>query len=140
MPSNFFKFQDWIYIAPLAVLGLVLGAYGFMICPDCTAIAAVGHATPPVGLVPAVTRTLALIKATGSFPLDPVHWPLFLAQIIMPALAFVSVIKVVLQNVRRDARLLLVQRLKDHVIVCGLGIRAGRSWRASATPDRMSWP
>jgi hypothetical protein len=121
MPSNLFKFGDWIYIVPLALLGLGLGIFGFMTCPDCSAVAAGAPNGGPVGFVPAVTHTLALIKAAGSFPLDGRHWTLFFAQIIMPALAFVSVFKLVLQNLRRDARVLWAQRLKDHIIVCGLG-------------------
>ncbi|HWY65337.1 MAG TPA: NAD-binding protein [Rhizomicrobium sp.] len=120
MLSNVFKIKDWIYIVPLAAFGLVLGVYGFMACPDC-AVPVPGHPPAPIGLVQAVIRTLALVKATGNFPLDRNHWALFLAQIMMPALAFISVFKVVLQNIRRDARILLVQRMKDHVIVCGLG-------------------
>ena len=39
----------------------------------------------------------------------------------MPALAFVGVFKLVLQNIRRDARLLWARRLRNHTIVCGLG-------------------
>jgi hypothetical protein len=111
MPSGLYKFGDWIYIVPLAALGLVLGVYGFMTCPDCGT----------VGLVRAVTSTLALMKAGGGYPLDGAHWPLFLAQIIIPALAFVGIFKMALHTIRRDTRVLLAQRLKDHVIVCGLG-------------------
>jgi len=122
MPSNLFKFGDWLYIVPVALLGLALGVYGFMTCADCTAtgISATGG---PVGFVSAVTHTLALIKASGSFPLDTGrgHVPLFFAQIIMPALAFIGAFKIVLQNLRRDTRVLLAQRLRDHTIVCGLG-------------------
>ena len=120
MPTNFFKLGDWLYILPLAVLGLVLGVAGFMTCGDCTAVsvgAGGGHAT----FAQAVARTLALIKASGSFPLDRDHWMLFLAQIIMPALAFFGAFKLVLQNIRRDARVLWARRLRDHTIVCGLG-------------------
>ena len=121
MPSNLFKFGDWLYIVPLALLGLMLGVYGFMTCPDCSAVAAGQPGGGPVNFVPAVTHTLALIKAAGSFPLDSRHWALFLAQIIMPALAFMGVLKLVLQSLRRDVRVLWAQRLKDHIIVCGLG-------------------
>ncbi len=120
MPSNFFKLGDWLYILPLAALGLALGVTGYMTCGDCTAVgvgAGGGHAT----FIQAVTRTLALIKASGSFPLDRAHWMLFLAQIIMPALAFFGALKLVLQNIRRDARVLWARRLRDHTIVCGLG-------------------
>ncbi len=121
MPTNLFKIGDWLYILPFAAIGLVLGVYGFMTCPDCSAVASGVAGGGPTGFVPGVTHTLGLIKAVGSFPLDRVHWPLFLAQIIMPALAFVSVFKVVLQNIRRDTRVLFAQRLKNHTIVCGLG-------------------
>jgi hypothetical protein len=120
MPSNFFKLGDWLYILPLAALGLALGITGYMNCGDCTAVgvgAGGGHAT----FAQAVARTLALIKASGSFPLDRNHWMLFLAQIIMPALAFFGAFKLVLQNIRRDARVLWARRLRDHTIVCGLG-------------------
>lgn len=121
MPTNLFKVGDWLYIVPIAALGLVLGVYGFMTCADCSAVASGVRGTGPAGLVTAITHTLGLIKAVGSFPLDKNHWPLFFAQVIMPALAFVSVFKLVLQNVRRDARVLFAQRLKNHTIVCGLG-------------------
>jgi hypothetical protein len=122
MPSNLFKFGDWLYIVPVALLGLALGVYGFMTCADCTATG-ISSSGGPVGFVSAVTHTLALIKASGGFPLDAGrgHIPLFFAQIIMPALAFIGAFKIVLQNLRRDTRVLLAQRLKDHTIVCGLG-------------------
>ena len=121
MPTNLFRIGDWVYIVPVAAIGLLLGIYGFMTCPDCSAVAAGVAGGGPTSFVPAVTHTLGLIKAVGSFPLDRAHWPLFFAQVIMPALAFVSVFKVVLQNIRRDTRVLFAQRLKDHTIVCGLG-------------------
>lgn len=120
MPSNLFKLGDWLYILPLAAAGLFFGVIGYMTCADCTAVtvgAGGGHAS----FVQAIARTLALIKASGSFPLDRGHWMLFLAQIIMPALAFFGVFKLVLQNVRRDARVLWARRLRGHTIVCGLG-------------------
>jgi len=120
MPSNFFKLGDWLYILPLAALGLTLGVTGYMTCGDCTAITVGpggGHAT----FAQAIARTLALIKASGSFPLDRDHWMLFLAQVIMPALAFFGALKLVLQNIRRDARVFWARRLRDHTIVCGLG-------------------
>jgi hypothetical protein len=121
LPSNLFKVGDWLYIAPFALLGMVLGIYGFTHCTDCSAVAAGVANAGPVGLVPAITHTLGLIKAVGSFPLDNQHWALFLAQIIMPALAFVSLFKLAVQTIRRDARVLWAQRLKGHTIVCGLG-------------------
>ena len=120
MPTNFFKLGDWLYILPLAALGLFFGVIGFMSCGDCTAVTVApggGHAS----FVQAVARTLALIKASGSFPLDRNHWMLFLAQVIMPGLAFFGVLKLVLQNIRRDARVLWARRLRGHTIVCGLG-------------------
>jgi len=122
MPSNLIKFGDWIYVMPLAVIGLGLGLIGYMTCLDCTATG-VGAAAAPAGFGTALIHTLALIKASGGFPLDARrgHAALFFAQIIMPCLAFFSVFKLVLQGVRRDTRVLLAQRLKGHTIVCGLG-------------------
>ncbi len=121
MPTNLFKISDWIYIVPLALIGFALGVYGFMGCTDCSAVTSGVRGAAPTGFVAAATHTLSLVKAVGNFPLDRVHWPLFVAQIIMPALAFVSVFKLVLQNIRRDARVLFARRLKNHTIVCGLG-------------------
>lgn len=121
MPTNLFKIGDWLYILPIAAIGLVLGVYGFMTCPDCSAVASAVRGGGPVGFVPAATHTLGLIKAVGNFPLDRTHWPLFFAQVIMPALAFFSVFKLILQNIRRDTRVLFAQRLKNHTIVAGLG-------------------
>lgn len=121
MPTNLFKVGDWLYIAPFALLGMILGVYGFSHCTDCSAVASGVRGAPAIGIVGAVTHTLGLIKAVGNFPLDQDHWALFLAQIIMPALAFVSIFKIGLQTIRRDATVLWAQRLKDHTIVCGLG-------------------
>jgi len=120
MPPRLFKLGDWIYIAPVALIAFALGVYGFTTCGDCGAS---GLAQPGArsGLVQAVTHTLGLMKGTGGFPLDREHWPLFLAQILMPAFAFVSVFKIALQNIRRDARVVLARRLRGHTIVCGIG-------------------
>ena len=125
MPTHMFKLGEWIYIVPLAVGGFLLGVYGFSVCTDCSATAS-GQPLSHTGLVQAATHTLGLVKAGGNFPLDRDHWALFLAQVIMPALAFVGVFKLVLQNVRRDARVLWARRLRDHTIVCGLGDTAAQ--------------
>ena len=121
MPTNLFKIGDWLYILPVAAVGFLLGVHGFMVCTDCSAVTSGVKDATPAGLAAAITHTLGLVKAVGNFPLDRDHWSLFVAQIIMPALAFVSVFKLVLQNIRRDARVLFAQRLKNHTIVCGLG-------------------
>ena len=123
MQPNLFKLGDWLYILPLAAVGIFFGVIGYMTCGDCTGVAVGptgGHAT----LVQALARTLALVKASGNFPLDRNHWMLFLAQVIMPALAFFGVFKLVLQSIRRDARVLWARRLRGHTIVCGLGSTA----------------
>ena len=136
MPTKMFKLGDWIYIVPLGLAGFLLGVYGFSVCPDCSATAD-GQAPSHIGIVQAATHTLALIKASGNFPLDKNHWALFLAQIIMPALAFVGVFKLVLQNARRDARVLWARRLRNHTIVCGLGDTAAQiveSFRDAGKP------
>ena len=141
MPSNLFKFGDWLYIVPLTLLGLILGVYGFMTCPDCSAVAAgvVPTGGGPTNFVPAVTHTMALIKAAGSFTLEYNHWSLFFAQIIMPALAFMGVLKLVLQSLRRDVRVLWAQRLKITSLYAAWARPAARSWKAFATPASRWW-
>ena len=123
-------------------MGLVLGAYGFMPIVVIAARSASGvRGAAPAGFVAAFTHTLGLIKAVGSFPLhDGKHWSLFLAQIIMPALAFVSLFKLVLQNIRRDARVLWAQRPQGTTpSSAAWAMPDGRSWKASATPASRWW-
>lgn len=120
-----FKLGDWIYIIPLGLAGFLLGVYGFTSCTDCSATAS-GQPFNQIGLIQAATHTLGLVKAGGGFPLDQQHWALFFAQIIMPTLAFFGVFKLVLQNARRDARVLWARRLRGHTIVCGLGDTAAQ--------------
>jgi hypothetical protein len=120
MATRMFKLGDWLYIAPFAFIGFVLGVYGFATCSDCNDVTS-GQPLTHVSSLQAVTHTLALIKGVGNFPLDQEHWPLFVAQILLPAWAFVSVFKLAIYNIRRDARILWARRLTGHTIVCGLG-------------------
>ena len=114
MYLNLFRSRDWLIIAPLALLAVFLGVWGFTICTtaDCTTSSTVD----------AILRTLSLLRATDHFSLkqhDP--WQLVIAQVLLPLSLLAGGAKLVLQNLRRDLRVALARRMSGHTIVCGLG-------------------
>jgi len=112
MSVSMFRSRDWFIIAPLMLAGLALGFWGFEICAaQCLVTSAFS----------AFFKSLGLIKATGNFTLGKDPWQLVIAQFLVPLSALAGGIKLVLQNLRRDMRVVLARRARGHVIVCGLG-------------------
>jgi hypothetical protein len=101
--AGLFRLHDWIYLGPLALVGIGLGLWGF---------------AETDGFVGGLIKSIGLIKPTTGYS-HP--WQLVIAQILMPALFLVGGAKLVLINIRRDFRIALARRQSSHTIVCGLG-------------------
>lgn len=113
MYLKIFRSRDWFIIAPLALLAVFLGVWGFTICntADCE--------TPSI--FTAFLRTLSLLRGADHFSAERDPWQLVVAQVLLPLSLLAGGAKLVLQNLRRDLRLALAGRMRGHTIVCGLG-------------------
>lgn len=106
--TGLFRLRDWIYLGPLAVLGVALGVWGFTDCADCNT----------QDFIQRVIKSIGLLRPNAAYT-HP--WQLVIAQVWMPALFLVGGAKLVLANLRRDLRVALARRQSSHTIVCGLG-------------------
>jgi hypothetical protein len=109
--TGLFHLRDWIWLGPMAVLGVALGVWGFAECPHCEAI----------GFLAMVIKSIALIRGNMPYAFGREPTQLVVAQFLLPGLALFGGFKLVLQNVRRDVRVAMARRQKNHTIVCGLG-------------------
>jgi len=121
--TGLFRLRDWIYLAPLAVIGIAFGIWGFAVC---------GAECKVEGFVTELVKSIGLIKPNFNYA-HP--WQLIVAQIMMPALFLVGGAKLVLLNIRRDFRVALARRQRNHAIVCGLG-ETGRQIVENLRADR----
>jgi Trk K+ transport system NAD-binding subunit len=92
----------------LAVAAFVLAYWGFSVCPDC-------NVQGPVAIT---LKSFALVKGGTNYS-HP--WQLLVAQWFVPLVALLGFAKLLVSRIRRDVRLALVKRARNHVIVCGLG-------------------
>jgi hypothetical protein len=106
--TGLFRLRDWIYLAPLAAVGIALGVWGFAECADCGA----------TDFIQRIVKSVGLIRPNTGYS-HP--WQLVIAQVWMPALFLVGGAKLVLLNLKRDFRVALARRQSNHAIVCGLG-------------------
>ena len=104
---NLFRLKDWALIGPFAVASLVLGFWGFL---------ASGHTVGD-----SVIQTIGLIRGAGSYAYGTAPLQLVIAQYLLPATALFGGAKLLLVNMRRDMRVALAHRARNHVVVCGLG-------------------
>jgi len=107
MSSDLFRLKDWVLIGPVAIASLLLGLWGFL---------AAGHS-----LGDAIILTIGLIRGTGSYAFGKAPLQLVIAQYLLPATALFGGAKLLLVNFRRDMRVAMAHRARNHVIVCGLG-------------------
>lgn len=114
MFTNLFRLRDWFILGPLGIAAIVLGFWGFLAC---------GPLRPchVVSVADALFRAVGLLRLNGNYEpgLDP--WQLVIAQFALPAMAVLGGAKLLLVNLRRDMRVALAHRARNHVIVCGLG-------------------
>jgi hypothetical protein len=113
MWGGVFKSRDWFYIVPVLTVAMALGLVGFLTCTvsECQ--------THSIG--EAVFRTADLVRGSGHFSFGRDPWELVIAQLLMPLAFAVGAVKLVIQNMRRDLKVVLVRRMRGHAIVCGTG-------------------
>ena len=116
-----FRIRDWWIIVPLAALAMFVGAWGFVF--DCKSPAPHGAIGMVGAFAQGAVRTIALmfLRGVGSEACRPLPTQVQIAQFALPVLALFGGAKIFLANLRRDMRVALAQRARDHIIVCGLG-------------------
>ncbi len=107
MSWDLFRLKDWVLIGPVAIASLFLGLWGFL---------AARHS-----LGDAIILTIGLIRGSGSYAFGKAPLQLVIAQYLLPATALFGGAKLLLVNFRRDMRVAMAHRARNHVIVCGLG-------------------
>ncbi len=114
MFTNLFRLRDWLILGPLGIGAVALGFWGFLECDPSRPCHVVSAAE-------ALFRAIGLLRLNGNFEpgLDP--WQLVIAQFALPAMALLGGAKLLLVNLRRDMRVALAHRARNHIIVCGLG-------------------
>ncbi|MGZ5931054.1 MAG: NAD-binding protein [Rhizomicrobium sp.] len=113
MFSNLFRSRDWLILGPMGLLAIALGYWGFLECDPSRPCHVVSHAD-------AFFRSIGLLRLTGNYVLGPDPWQLVIAQFALPAMALLGGAKLLLVNLRRDVRVALAHRARNHIIVCGL--------------------
>src|ERR1700677_2391252 len=108
-----FRTRDWFVLAPIAALALALAMWGYYPCTG-------DHCTPD-SLWTILQRAFNLVRGGVNYVLgrDPVS--LVVAQYLLPGIAIIAAAKLFLMNLRRDIRVALARKSRDHTIVCGLG-------------------
>src|SRR5579872_5655493 len=131
--TGLFRLRDWIYLAPLAAIGVALGVWGFHDCTVSGLNAQPAPACVTPGFIAQLIKAIGLIKPSTGYT-SP--WQLVVAQIWLPALFLIGGAKLVIANLRRDFRVALARRQASHTIVCGLG-DTGRQIVENLLADRQ---
>jgi hypothetical protein len=113
MFSNLFRSRDWLILAPLGLAAIALGYWGFLVCDPTRPCHAVSQ-------LDAFVRAIGLLRLSNNYVLGSDPWQLVVAQFALPAMALLGGAKLLLVNVRRDVRVALAHRARNHIIVCGL--------------------
>lgn len=107
-----FRTRNWLVLA-FGAAAILLGLWGFY---DCT------NANCRTGSFPEkLIRTLDLIRLSTHYTPEHDPWPLVLAQLMMPFALILGAMRLFFHNMHRDLKVVLIRRMKGHVIVCGLG-------------------
>jgi voltage-gated potassium channel Kch len=115
-----YRLKGLVFFVPFSLAVLGLGIWGFMSAPDESACRA-------ANLGEATLHALMLVARSGGGCAPGVRLPLQLsvAQVVLPLLLALgtvfAAVKIILVNLRHDARLALVQAMRGHTIICGLG-------------------
>jgi hypothetical protein len=105
---------SWAAIGLLALASLVLGHVGYRAYFEDTGQAG-SHAD-------AFYRSLQLFGLEGG-DVDPVPWQLQIARFLAPIVTALALIRAIVAVFRERAQAWRLWRMRDHVIVCGLGAR-----------------
>src|SRR5215467_5621556 len=96
-----------VLLALVGLIAVVLGVWGF------------SRAGRPPG--DWLVGTLNLIRGSHEYSFGEDPWQLVVAQFAVPAVAVLAMVRVFLAGLRRDLRVALARRKRNHAIVCGLG-------------------
>lgn len=106
------RLQDWVILAPVAVVALTLAVVGYSV--DC-------NASCHLPFHYAVLQSFRLLRFGSNPPLSNAPWELIIAPFLIPAVALLNGGKLAIINMRKELRVIWAQRLRDHAILCGLG-------------------
>ena len=105
--------MKWPVLIALAIFSLVLGYVGF-----ARYAAARGESPTFLDLL---YQTLQLISMnSGSVP-GPINWQLQVARFLIPALTVYTALSALALIFSKQMQVIKLWRIKDHVIICGLG-------------------
>src|SRR5688572_7282114 len=108
----------WAVIGATAVSSLLLGAWGFQ-----ESLAAEGKSAP---LPTLLYLSLQLFALEFGIPVEQVTWQLETARIVAPVLAAYAAIRGALSLFSERVDRLWVGRMRNHVVICGLGEKGSR--------------
>ncbi|HVC53972.1 MAG TPA: NAD(P)-binding protein [Stellaceae bacterium] len=112
--ANLLRLRDWAILVPLAIVGIGLGAWGFELCGP-------NDKCHVDSLLIAIGRSVLMLRGSFQYQVGQAPAPLIIAQYMLPLLVIFGGIKLLLLNIRRDMRVVLASRRRNHVIICGLG-------------------
>lgn len=107
-----FRTRNWIAIG-FGVAAISLGLWGFS---TCTATDCKTHSFGEK-----LFRTIDLIRLSSHYSPDHDPWALVIAQFMMPLALVFGAVRLFVVNMRRDLKVVMVRRMRGHMIVCGLG-------------------
>ena len=93
-----------------------MGIWGFESC-NLYAI----KACQTSGFLENIYNTLTLVRGRAAYGYSQAPLQLVIAQWLIPGVALIVVAKLFLAGIRRDMRVFLARRKKQHTIICGLG-------------------
>jgi len=119
--ASAYRLKGLLFFVPFSVAMYALGVWGFMAADP-------GSSCHAASLDEAAFRSLQLVAHSGSACTGDgrgVPAQLVVAQMVLPLLLALgtvfAAVKIVLANLRHDAQLALVQTLRGHTVICGLG-------------------
>src|ERR1700730_2406642 len=110
--SGLFKSRDWLLLGPMGAIACALAIWGFLEChkEGC-----------PATKLQVLIKTVDVLRGRGDFAFEKDPWQLVIAQYLIPGIAIFAAAKLYLLNLRRDVRVALARKYRNHTIVCGLG-------------------
>ncbi len=119
----------WTVLLALSAVALVLGYFGFQ-------EHAKGSPNPP-GFGDLLYLSVQLFTMNSGAVDPPVGWMLEVARLLAPLVTAVAALEALAAVMREQVEMYRIRRLRDHVIICGLGSRGhllARSFKACGQP------
>lgn len=110
---NWWQEMKWPVLIALAVFALALGYIGF------ARYAAVKGESP--SSLDLIYQTLQLVSMNSGLVPGPINWQLQVARFLIPALTVYTALTALALIFSEQMQVFKLWRIKDHVIICGLG-------------------